>query len=222
MPTGSAATASTVTCVRFISAGMVCAESCSWRGSWPLCIWRAEASLSRGYKPPTPPGVRLWLWNRRDRLVTMACLFAQLAVVLPASRTHECPYPLRWLLATLRRAFQCFACLAHQLPRDLAHHFWFRLVVDANGELQRVPSVLFAITASGAGSEIHPSLFPEPDTGGPFPAPGREPHAVLFRRQDGFYLVAFVVPGCQLRRGKVKPEMRAIRVLPALIYRWLR
>jgi hypothetical protein len=54
MPTVSAAHASTVSGGRFILAGTVCAASCSWRCSWPFCVWRAEASVSRGYKPPTP------------------------------------------------------------------------------------------------------------------------------------------------------------------------
>src|SRR6266699_1039778 len=102
------------------------------------------------------------------------------------------------------------ACLAHQLPRNLAHDLRFRLVVDTDGELQRVPSVWLAIGSPGAGSEIHPPLFTEPDTGSPFSAPGCEPHAVVFQWQQVFYLLAFVVPGCQLRRGKVKPEMMAV------------
>ena len=60
----------------------------------------------------------------------------------------------------MRCAFQCFTRLAHQLPRNLAHDLRFRLVVDTDGELQRVSSILLAIAAPGTGSEINPSLFP--------------------------------------------------------------
>ncbi len=73
--------------------------------------------------------------------------------------THERLYLLWGLLATVHRAFYCFTRLAHELAGKLAHDFRFRFIVDSDGEFQGVPTVLLAIAAPGAGSEINPAVL---------------------------------------------------------------
>src|SRR5215469_3393254 len=101
--------------------------------------------------------------------------------MFPPGFTHKRLYPSWGLFATLRRTFHGFPRLTHQLPRDLAHHFRFRVIVDSGSELQGVPAVLFAIGAPHAGSEINPSIFTQPYACGVLPAPGGQAHTVLFR-----------------------------------------
>ena len=115
--------------------------------------------------------------------------------MFPPCWTHERLYPLWGLLATARRAFYCFTRLAHELACKLAYDFRFRFIVDSYCELQRVPAVLFAIVAPGAGSKIYPTVFTESDACSMFPTPGGQAHAVLFRGENIWYLVPFVIPG---------------------------
>src|SRR5215470_5597447 len=101
--------------------------------------------------------------------------------MVPPGLTHERLYPWWRLLAAMRCTFQCFTCLTHQLPRDLAHHLWLRFFSDSDGEFQGVPTILFAIGASSADSKIDPAIFTQPYARSMLPAPGGQAHTVLFR-----------------------------------------
>src|SRR5437588_444588 len=48
---------------------------------------------------------------------------------------------------------------------------WEEGTADADGELQGVPAVLFAIVAPGAGSKIYPAVFAESDASSMLPTP---------------------------------------------------
>src|SRR5215469_559784 len=100
--------------------------------------------------------------------------------MFPSCLTHKRLHPWWGLLATVRRTFHCFTCLAHQLACQLAHDFRFRFLGDADGEFQGVPTILLAIGTPYAGSEINPAVFTESDARSLLPTPGGQAHTVLF------------------------------------------
>jgi hypothetical protein len=101
----------------------------------------------RGIQTTYSPGLRRWLQDHRGGLV------AQVAIVLPASETHEGLDPLRGLLATLPSAFQCFPRLVHQLQRNPAPGFGLAgsafLSIDPGLQLSDVSVIRLVIFALG-------------------------------------------------------------------------
>jgi hypothetical protein len=98
-------------------------------GSTPVLFVSCKVGrYSEQDKNQLPPDAQRWLWIDGDRLVTVSGLFAQMVIVLPTNRTHECLYPLRGsspftLSAAIAKELPLSSIFSMHMLESLPHHY---------------------------------------------------------------------------------------------------